>query len=67
MTQEAIDALGIIGPLTVEAIDRVMEEESEQLIEKLDSFANRYYREAGDLSEPLLEFIKRNKERIIIS
>ena len=67
LTQEAIDALGIIGPLTVEAIDRVMEEESEQLIEKLDSFANRYYREAGDLSEPLLEFIKRNKERIIIS
>jgi hypothetical protein len=66
LTQRAINALGIEGSLTIEAIDRVMEEASEQRNEKLEECDDKYYRLAGDLSEPLLGFIKRNKERIAI-
>ncbi|MHC4144841.1 MAG: DMP19 family protein [Planctomycetota bacterium] len=67
LTQEAIDALGVEGSLTVEAIDRVMGQESDQRHEKLNACDNTYYSVAGDLSELLLGFIKRNKERIITS
>lgn len=66
LTQKAIDALGIEGSLTIEAIDHVMEEESERRDEKLEECDDKYYSVAGDLSEPLLGFIKRNKERITI-
>ncbi len=65
ITQDAISALGIQGPITVEAIDSaVFEEESERRDEKLNECDERYYAVAGDLSVPLLEFIKRNKDKI---
>ena len=67
LTQEAIDALGIEGPLTIEAIDLVMDKENNQRDQKLEACDDKYFSVAGDLSEPLLGFIKRNKERIIIS
>lgn len=67
LTQEAIDALRIEGPLTIEAIDHVMDEESDQRDQKLEACDEKYYSVAGDLSKPLLEFIKKNKERIVIT
>jgi len=67
LTQEAIDALGIVGSLSVEAIDRVMDEQSDQRDQKLEVCDDKYYSVVGDLSKPLLGFIKRNKEQIIIS
>ncbi len=64
ISQQAIDALGIRGPLTVDAIDRAMQEESEERTKKLQACDKRYFAEAGDLSGPLLEFIKANRASI---
>jgi len=66
LTKEAIDILGIEGPITVEAIDRVMEKENEERDEKLGECDDRYYEMAGDLAGPLLEFIKSNKDKITL-
>ncbi len=67
LTQQAIDHLGIEGPISVEAIDRVMEEENEERDENLGECDNRYYEVAGDLADPLLEFIKSNRDKIILT
>ena len=66
LTQQAIDILGIEGPITIEAIDCVMQEENEELVERLGECDVRYYKAAGDLAGQLLEFIKSNKDRIIL-
>ena len=67
LSQEAIAILGITDNLTVEAIDAAMDAENEERDEKLSDCDSKYYSEAGDLSEPLLNFIKMNKTKIIIS
>lgn len=64
LTQDAISALGIQGTAAVDVIDRVMGEESSDRDEKLTECDQRYYEVAGDLSVPLLEFIKRNRAKI---
>ena len=66
LTKEAIDILGIEGPITVEAIGRVMEEENDERDEKLGECDDGYFEIAGDLAGPLLEFIKSNKDRITL-
>lgn len=66
LTQQAIEALGIEGPVTVEVIDRVMDEESEERDEKLAECDERYYEVAGDLAGPLLEYVKKNRDRIMV-
>jgi hypothetical protein len=66
LTQQAIDTLGIDGNVTVEAIDRVMEDESDERDEKLGACDKRYYEIAGDLAGPLLEFVKKNTHRITV-
>jgi hypothetical protein len=66
LTQQAIDTLGIKGQVTVEAIDRVMEEENNERDKKLEQCDERYYKVAGDLAGPLLEFIKSNKAKITL-
>jgi len=66
LTQEAIDLLGIEGPLTVETVERVMEEADEALEERLGECDERYYQVAGDLAGPLLEFIKRHSDKITL-
>ena len=67
LSQEAIAILGINGSLTVEPIDAAMDAENAERDEKLDDCDSKYYSEAGDLSERLLNFIKMNKTKIIIS
>jgi hypothetical protein len=65
LTQEAIGALGIEGELTASAIERIIHEDTNgHLISKLGKYDGAYYEKAGDLSEPLLEFIKANRHRI---
>lgn len=64
LTQKAIDALGIDGPIDVEAIEHVMDEESEERDDRLNACDDRYYEIAGDLADPLFEFIKRNRNKI---
>ncbi|MDH4084355.1 MAG: DMP19 family protein [Nitrospira sp.] len=66
LTQHVIDALGIDGQVTVEAIDSVMEEDSDKRDEKLGECDEQYYKVAGDLAGPLLEFIKKNKLGITV-
>lgn len=66
LTRQAIDALGIEGQVTVEAIDRVMDDDSDERDERLGECDERYYEVVGDLAGPLLEFIKRNKDKITV-
>lgn len=66
LTQKAIDLLGIVGPITVEAVDREIYVDDEERNERLNECDLRYYQTAGDLAEPLLEFIKNNKGKIDI-
>lgn len=67
LTQQAIDVLGIKGQITVEAIDRIMEDESTERDERLEEYNERYYEIVGDLAGPLLEFIKKNKDKITVT
>ena len=67
MTQEAIDVLGLDEPLDPAAIDRVVRENDETRNAKWDEIDNRYYESAGDLADPLLAFIKNNRERITLA
>ena len=64
LTQEAIDALGIEGPVTVESIDRVLDDDSDERDEKLRACDTRYFEFEGCLADPLFEFIKQNRDRI---
>jgi len=66
LTRQAIDILGIREPISVEAIDRVMEQENEEREKKLGECDDRYYQIAGDLSIPLFEFIKKNRDKITL-
>ena len=65
LTQKAIDALGIEGLATVPAINRVLDQDSEERDEKLRECDSRYYEAVGDLASPLLEFIKSHRNRVI--
>jgi len=64
LTQEAIDILGMEGRVTVEVIEQLMEEESDERDDRLNKCDRRYYKEAGDLAGKLFEFIKRNNDKI---
>lgn len=64
ITKDAIQTLGITEPVTVEAIDQVMEEDSDERDTKLAECDNRYYEDAGDLAEPLWSYIKVNQSKI---
>jgi hypothetical protein len=67
LTQQAIDCLEIEGSLSVENIDHVMEKENDDRDEKLSQCDDQYYEIAGDLADPLLEFITINKDEINLS
>jgi hypothetical protein len=64
VTQDAISALGLQGPVSAEAIADAMAEESDERDTSLHVCDDSYYERVGDLSKPLLEFIKVNRERI---
>ena len=64
LTQRAIDSLGLEGTITVDAIERAMDDDNEERDNRLDECDDQYYEKAGDLAGPLLEFIKQNKVNI---
>jgi hypothetical protein len=67
LTQEAIDALGIEGPLTVASIDAAMAQDGEARDDKLADCDDRYYDEAGDLSGPVFDYIKAHHAEISLT
>jgi hypothetical protein len=66
LTQQAIDILGIQGPITVEAIDRVMDFENEYRRQKLYECDNQYFEASEDIAGALIEFIKSNRDKITL-
>jgi len=66
LTQQAIAALGINGPITVDAIDRVMAVHDDERDAKLLEYDQRYYQITEDVAGSLFAFIKRNKRRIVL-
>jgi hypothetical protein len=64
LTQRAIDTLNIQGPITVDSICLVMEDDDEERDDKLDACDKQYFAAVGDLSGPLLEFIKSNRDKV---
>jgi hypothetical protein len=67
LTKLAIDALGIGGAITVEAIDQEIYEENAERDAKLTECDAEYYDVVGDLSGPLFEFIKRNRDKVVLT
>jgi hypothetical protein len=66
LTGAAIDALGIAGALTVDAIDRAMSSGHGERTGKLSRCDEQYFRLSADLAQPLLEFIKSNRTEIVL-
>jgi hypothetical protein len=64
VTEEAIGALRVCSPVTAAAISEAMGEDDEERNAKLDACDAQYYAVAGDLAGPLLEYIKRNRDKI---
>jgi hypothetical protein len=64
LTNDAIDIIGIDGPLTAGAVERVMSVGDEERDRGLSDCDGRYFRVAGDLAAPLFEFIKQNQDKI---
>jgi hypothetical protein len=62
----AIAALGIKGKVTAKAVERAIsvDDEDDVIEERLGKFDERYYETAGDLAQPLLEFIKIHRDEI---
>ncbi|MHB8997562.1 MAG: DMP19 family protein [Armatimonadota bacterium] len=64
LTEEAIAALALPGPVTTEAVNQAMDEDNEERDDKLDDCDTQYYAVAGDLAGALLQYIKVNRSRI---
>lgn len=66
LTQQAIDVLGLEGDISVDDIDEEMGEENEERDQQLSECDERYYEVAGDLSDSLFAFIKKNARKITL-
>ena len=64
LARSAIEAIDIDGPITANAIESAIDEENDARDDRLDALDRRYYEIAGDLADPLLEFIKSNRDQI---
>ncbi len=64
ITRRAIEALGIDGPLTPEAVVSAVEVDNGDRDDLLSECDQAYYGSAGDLARPLLGFIKANVQEI---
>lgn len=63
LVQQAIDALGLKGAVTVEAIDLALDDEDQARDDAFAELGGRYYELAGDLAPDLLSFIKESALR----
>jgi hypothetical protein len=67
LAKEAIAALRLgTRPLTIEAIDRAMDKDTDARDEKFEELDDRYLEVAGDLAPALLAFIKANTADVIL-
>jgi len=66
LTRSAIEAVAIHGPVTADAIEAAMDEENDVRDDRLDALDRLYYELAGDLADPLLAFIKSNRDQITL-
>ncbi len=66
LTRSAIEALGIDGPLTPEAVESAANDEDDDRDERLEAFDQAYYETAGDLAVPLLAYITAHRDQIVL-
>jgi hypothetical protein len=66
LTRRAIDALGISGPITVDAVKSAVEDEDDDRDDRLDAIDTEYFKFEGDLADPVLTFIKANHDQILL-
>ena len=66
LARSAIEAIDIEGPITANAIELAMDEEDDARDDRLDALDRLYYKTAGDLADPLLAFIKSNRDQITL-
>lgn len=66
LTEEAIGVLGIEGPVTVEAVESVMDDKNEDVDDRLGNCDDRYYELEEDIAGALLDFIKSNRSEITV-
>jgi hypothetical protein len=67
LTQRAIDALGISGPVTVEKIEEAIHEDESERVEKLDACDREYYDKLISLEQALFAFVEANRDKIDLS
>lgn len=65
ITQAAIDALRIDGPLTGAAVQAAVEAD-EFDADALSAHDDAYLADVGDLAEPLLEYIRANRTEVVL-
>lgn len=66
ITKEAIAALGMPGPATVEGIDDVIYQDDEQREEQLSECDHQYFNSRENIEGRLFEFIKSNGDKITL-
>jgi hypothetical protein len=66
LTGQAIDELRIDERLTAEAVELAIAHDDEARDARLDDLGQQYYEKVGDLSEPLLVYIRENRDQIIL-
>jgi hypothetical protein len=67
LAKQAIAALRLAKwPLTIDAIDRAMETDSDARDEKFEALDDRYLEVAGDLAPAVLAFIKANSAQVAL-
>jgi hypothetical protein len=66
ITQAAIDALRIEGRLTAAAVQAAVEADEFDADATLSAHDDAYVADAGDLAEPLLDYIRANRTDIVL-
>jgi Domain of unknown function (DUF4375) len=66
LTRRAIDAPGISGPITVDAVKSAVEDEDDDRDELLDAIDTEYFALEGDLAEPVLTYVRANRDQITL-
>lgn len=66
LARSAIEALEIDGPITASAIESAVDQDNDARDNRLDALDQIYYDLSGDLADPLLAFIKSNRDQITL-
>jgi hypothetical protein len=66
LTQRAIDTVGIVGPVTPEAVVAAMDRDDADRDDRLSACDAAYYASAGDLAGPVLTYVRAHQDRIVL-